>query len=218
MKFVKGTIVLLIMFLSLCKITFAEETKTFSSMMYDVLETEENEHISNIDNSGIFVRVFKVINGENSVIYEGDLADYDGGELVFADFTNMDCLIVMDWETLGNEIIYIVPVSKINEDKSLIITEIQNTDDLNATKTETVEQTSPISTTQLIEYDVTYSIISDESLSMDIDYNVYNGSSENDTVSLIAALYENGRLTITERRQQLLVAKRQIIHTMQEIC
>ena len=59
----------------------------------------------------------------------------------------------------------------------------------------TVEDPEHISNTQLIEYDITYSIISDSSLSVDIDYNVYNGNSENVIVSLIAALYENGRLS-----------------------
>ena len=80
-----------------------------------------------------------------------------------------------------------------NDEKSLITTESTDINELN-----TKEQISQIRTTELIEYDVTYSIISDGSLSMEIDYNVYNGSSENDTVSLIAALYENGRLSDIE--------------------
>lgn len=67
-------------------------------------------------------------------------------------------------------------------------------DSKNTTFGET-EQILTAGTTQLIEYGVTYSIVSGVSLSMDIDYNVYNGNSENDTVSLIAALYENDILS-----------------------
>ena len=204
MKIVKRTIALLIMFLMLSTITFAEETKTvsFKATVSDGdVTVEETELISDIDNSDLFVKVTKIADDKESVIYEGVLGEYDNGLWAFTDFSDIDFLVIFDWNSMENEAIYIVPVSELNDDKSSIeneiseTTEIQKSDDLNATKTETVEQTSPISTTQLIEYDVTYSIISDDSLSMDIDYNVYNGSSENDTVSLIAALYENGRLS-----------------------
>ena len=204
MKIVKRTIALLIMFLMLFTITFAEETKTVSfkvTVSDGDVTVEETELISDIDNSDLLVKVTKVTDNKESVIYEGILGEYDNGLWAFTDFSDIDFLVIFDWESMENEAIYIVPVSKLNDNKSSITTEasetteIQNTVDMNATRTETVEQPSPISATQLIEYDITYRIVSDDSLSMDIDYNVYNGNSENDTVSLIAALYENGRLS-----------------------
>lgn len=204
MKIVKRTIALLIMFLMLSTITFAEETKTvsFKATVSDGdVTVEETELISDIDNSDLFVKVTKIADDKESVIYEGVLGEYDNGLWAFTDFSDIDFLVIFDWNSMENEAIYIVPISKLNDNKSSMTTEtsettkIQNTDDLNTTRTETVEQPSPISATQLIEYDVTYSIVSDGSLSMDIDYNVYNGNSENDSVSLIAALYENGRLS-----------------------
>lgn len=198
MKIAKQTIVLLTMFFMLSTITFAEKIQTVSfeeTVSEGGVTIKEIEPISNIDNSNLLVKVIKVTDGKESVIYEGVLGEYDNGQWAFTDFSNIDFLVIVEWESMKNEAIYIIPVSKLEDNKASVTTEINNTDDMNSTRIENVEQPSSISTTQLIEYDITYNIISGGSLSMDIDYNVYNGTSENDSVSLIAALYENGRLS-----------------------
>ena len=144
MKIVKRTIALLIMFLMLSTITFAEETKTvsFKATVSDGdVTVEETELISDIDNSDLLVKVTKVTDNKESVIYEGILGEYDNGLWAFTDFSDIDFLVIFDWESMENEAIYIVPVSKLNDNKSSITTEasetteIQNTVDMNATRT-----------------------------------------------------------------------------------
>lgn len=197
MKIIKQVIVSLIMFLMLFTVTFAEETKNVSFKATvsgnNVTTMEEVELKSKIDNSNLLVKVIKVTGKKETIIYEGVLGKYDNGIWAFTDFSDIDIFVIVDWESIEDEAIYIVPIKMQNDEKSLITTESTDINELN-----TKEQISQIRTTELIEYDVTYSIVSDSSLSMEIDYNVYNGSSENDTVSLIAALYENGRLSDIE--------------------
>ncbi len=143
------------------------------------------------DFSDLWVEVTKIApDGTASHFYSGLFGEYDGGRWINIDFSDNKPLILYDWQTKNSY--FVLLAEKPEEDNT---PENQNADDLNSIRTENAEQVLTISTTQLIEYDVTYSIISDGSLSMDIDYNVYNGNSENDTVSLIAALYENGRLS-----------------------
>lgn len=63
-----------------------------------------------------------------------------------------------------------------------------------ATETTLGNDTALINGTELIEYDITYDIVSDNTLTIDIEYNVYNGNAENKGLSLIAALYYNSVL------------------------
>ena len=142
------------------------------------------------DSSDLWVEVTKIApDGTASHFYSGPFGEYDNGRWVNIDFSDKKPLMLCDWQT--QNCYWVVPAEKSDEDNSA---ENQNASDLNSTRTENAEQALTISTTQLIEYDVTYSIVSNDSLSMDIEYNVYNGNSENDSVLLIAALYENGRL------------------------
>ena len=109
MKIVKRTIALLIMFLMLSTITFAEETKTvsFKATVSDGdVTVEETELISDIDNSDLLVKVTKVTDNKESVIYEGILGEYDNGLWAFTDFSDIDFLVIFDWESMENEAIY----------------------------------------------------------------------------------------------------------------
>ena len=192
----KMTSLLLILFLFNVNV-FAEETTTATFKATtdgENVSVVETELESDIDNSDLLVKVTKVTGDTETVIYEGTLGGYENGIWAFTDFSDIDFLVIFEWESMENEAIYIVPVKETTDSTSSTTSETDiNT--FSATTAENTEQTSTISATQLIEYAITYSIISNDSLSMDIDYNVYNGNSENDTVSLIAVLYENGRLS-----------------------
>ena len=182
----------------LCLTVNAEETKTVSfitTVEDENVSIVETDTTSEVNNAALLVRVIKYVNDVETVIYEGPLGNYDNGLWNYTDFSSVDYLVLLDWQSMGDEVIYVVPLSKFDNDKLSDTNKTTNTNDLNSIKNGNNEQLSVSGNIQLIEYDVSYSIISDNSLSMDIDYNVYNGSSENDTVSLIAALYENGRLS-----------------------
>ena len=193
MNLIKKMTSLLLVLLLFAVNVFAEETTNVSfkaTIDGDNVTVVETESESDADNSNLSVRV---TNDTETVIYEGVLGEYENGRWAFIDFNEVACWTILDWETM--EAIHIVPIPESTDETSSVLSETVNINGLNTTSDENTEQSSAINTIQLIEYDVTYSIISDNSLSMNIDYNVYNGNSENDTVSLIAALYENGRLS-----------------------
>lgn len=195
----KKIIVLLFLFITLCTVVIAQEPieQTYK-MTIDFankrITMEEQSSQGEIDNSDLLVEVVKYANGIQSPIYAGPLSGYDNGAWINTNFGNAEYLMILDWKTMNDEAIYVIPLSKSNDSRTTT-TEVENIVDLSSIINENMEQSLQISATQLIEYDVTYSIVSDGSLSMDIDYNVYNGNSKNDTVSLIAVLYENGRLS-----------------------
>lgn len=198
MNLIKKMTSLLLVLMMLNIIAFAEESKNVSfnaTVSNEDVAIRETELKSEIDNSDLLVKVTNVTNDAETVIYEGVLEGYADGMWAFTDFSKIDFLVIFDWESMENEAIYVVPVKETTDSTSSVTSETTNINNLNTTNDINAEQVSTISATRLIEYDVTYSIVSDGSLSMDIDYNVYNGNSENDTVSLIAALYENGRLS-----------------------
>ena len=196
MKIVKRAISLLTVFLLLATITFAEENISLKSIENNSDTTiKETGLISNNDNSNFIVKVTKVTGDKESVIHEGVLGEYDDDIWAVNDLKNNECLVIFDWGSEENEVIYVTPVVKPNSGNISTSTETANTNNFNSTKDENEEPPISIENTQLIEYDVTYSIISGDNLSIAIDYNVYNGSSADDTVSLIAALYENDRLS-----------------------
>ena len=189
MKIVKQVIALLIMFLMLSTITFAEETKNVSFKA-----TIDNGNVSVVkqditaskDNSNLSVKVIKVVGDVENVIYEGFLGKYDEGKWVYTDFSEIDILVIFNWDSMENEALYIIPTESISDNKTTYTTD-------NTTQTGT--ETTPIGDTELMEYDVTYSIVSGDTLNIDINYNVYNGNTQNKSVSLIAALYNNGVLS-----------------------
>lgn len=198
MKLIKRMTSLILVMLLFGVNVFAEETTTASfkaTIDGENVSVVETELESDVDNSNLIVKVTKVTNDVETIIYEGKLGEYDNGIWAFTDFSEIDFLVIFDWNSMEDEAIYIVPVTATADSTSDVSSVTTTTNTLNATSDATAEQTTTTSTTELIEYDITYSIVSGDSLNMDIDYNVYNGNTEADTVSLIAVLYENGKMS-----------------------
>lgn len=150
-----------------------------------------------IDNSNILVEVtLTTRGGESSVIYTGTLGRYADGLLDSIDFSGTDTVILFNWETDDTYII-----KKVND---LIQEQIKpELNDFNNTAIDNnaVQSTATSSNVGVIEYDVEYEIINNESISMEIDYNIFNGSSEAENLTLIAALYEDNKLCDVEIKQ-----------------
>lgn len=206
MKNIKQVVVLITVFLMLPTITFATDMRnnTFKDNKIDEnIIIEQTEIINNINNFNLPVKVVRVTELGETVLYEGMLGGYDNGIWTSIDFSDIDFLGIFDWDSTVYGAIYIIPISNINtENESSIETELRNDEiikddfkESNEINGENIEQNSQMAYIQLVEYDVFYDIISGDSLSMNIDYNIYNGEPQNKTVSIIAALYENGRLS-----------------------
>lgn len=201
MKFVKKFVAYAAALLMLTATAFAEETTypTFKATIDgDNISVIETDLASDTDNSNLNVKVIKVTGDSETIIYEGLLGNYENGLWSFTDFSEIDILVIFEWDSMENEAIYIIPRREASSDAAL--ENIKNTYVTDNTIEETVgtesteTDTTTINSTELIEYDITYSIVSDNTLNMDIEYNVYNGNAENKSISLIAALYYNGVL------------------------
>ena len=201
MKFVKKLVAYAAALLMLTVTAFAEETTypTFKATIDgDNISVIETDLASDTDNSNLNVKVIKVAGDSETIIYEGLLGNYENGLWSFTDFSEIDILVIFEWDSMENEAIYIIPQREASSDaapaniKNTYVTDNTIEETVGTESTET--DTTTINSTELIEYDITYSIVSDNTLNMDIEYNVYNGNAENKSISLIAALYYNGVL------------------------
>lgn len=147
--------------------------------------------------SNILITVIKTRqNGESSVIYTGTLGGFADGTLNDINLSEVDAVILFDWEIDDTYIIKKVN-DLIQEQIKPELNDFNNTDIDN----NTVQSNITRSNVGIIEYDVEYEIINDESISMEIDYNIFNGGSESENVTLIAALYEDNKLCDIKTKQ-----------------
>lgn len=68
-----------------------------------------------LDNSNLLVEVtLTTSSGESSVIYTGVLSGYDEEMLEYVDFSDVDAVILFDWDS--SDMICIKPIAKLNEE------------------------------------------------------------------------------------------------------
>lgn len=194
----KKTILFASILAFLCQISVYSSAEHISSRTIN----SENTTIGQIspetnDKSNILITVTKTQqNGESSVIYTGTLDGFAEGKLNDIDISEIDAVILFNWETDDTYIIKKVN-DLIQEQIKPKLNDFNNIDiDNNTVQSNTTE-----SNVGVIEYDVEYEIINNESISMEIDYNVFNGGSEAENMTLIAALYEDNKLCDVEIKQ-----------------
>lgn len=143
------------------------------------------------------------------LLWDGISADTSNGSIVLLEFTTANNV-----ESVEN-LIKVTVVSACNgnlEDVKIIIHKRLISLDSKAEEEDRIEQFSSLSlgdavdittdqtlnettnSVQLIEYDVVYYVITYDCLTMDVDFTVHNGNSENVSVLLVASLYENDTL------------------------
>ncbi len=146
---------------------------------------KEDNLFSETDNSELEVNVIRQLDDTNSTIFTGKLKDYDNGKWIGIDFSEIQFLVIVEWESTDNELIYIIPIKN---------TGILRTDDNKKSESDGLKQNTPVqSQTDIsnVTYDVKYAVSND---SMNILYTVDNAAENNQTVNMIAALYKRGVL------------------------
>ena len=179
---------------------FAEETTATQNI------TTKDDLIDNInsdtDSSEIEVRVVKQKGDDQITIFTGKLKDYDNGKWISIDFSDIQFFVLLDWDSMESEAIYIVPLT--ND------TEIENNTDISKPSDESVNETlsngtalaSQINSIQCdvnLMYDGTYSeklIIRNKQLTVPVEI-TNNGSTDKNIVCYIAEYDENGVLRNT---------------------
>lgn len=72
----------------------------------------ESDLRGTIDNSDLMVNVVKQIGEETSVIYTGKLGEYENGAWSNVDFSEIDFLLLFEWDSSNNEALYIIPLEQ----------------------------------------------------------------------------------------------------------
>lgn len=159
----------------------------------------EDEITSDIDNSDLQVKAVRYINNQETVIYSGALGEYDNGAWIHTDFSEIEFLVILDWETPENEAIYVIPIDYYEsmESASLMTQPMENGKTL-------VYQASMITTT-VDNAEIDVSLLYNNSYSESVllpgeeltaEFNVNNNRLEDEiSLSTIIALYDSaGRL------------------------
>lgn len=82
----------------------------------------EDSLISSEDYSDMLVNVIKTKNGQQSTIYSGKLGGYENGLYSKTDFSEINFMIIFDWDSMEDEAIYIIPAT--NQSTNPILSEI----------------------------------------------------------------------------------------------
>ena len=114
MKLITKFIAFLTLLMMLSTTIYAEETKDVSfkaTIDGDNVSVVETELIGEVDNSQLQVQVIKQIGEQSTVIYTGNLGSYDNGAWNNVDFSDIQFLVLFDWDSMENEAVYIIPMA-----------------------------------------------------------------------------------------------------------
>lgn len=216
MQFLKRLTITLIILSVLILQVHAEETYNTSFKVAtdgENISVTETELVGNIDNSNLNVEVIKQIGEETTVIYTGLLGNYDGGIWSMIDFSEIDFLLILDWDTMEEESIYIRPI--ISEETENLTSDTAKMPEINKNNEISVYQNSIIQTgTENAEvnisllYNNSYSesvLLPGEELTAELQ--VSNNNTENDIeLSAIVALYDDAGKFVDMNVESITVA------------
>ena len=208
MQFLKRLTMVLIVFSMLILQVHAEETYNGEN-----ISVTETELVGNIDNSNLNVEVIKQIGEETTVIYTGLLGEYDGGIWSMIDFSEIDFLLILDWNTMEEESIYIRPI--ISEGIENTKSDTTKAPEIKANNEISVYQNSIIQT-GTENTDVNISLLYNNSYSESVllpgeeltaELEVSNYHTENDIeLSAIVALYDDAGKFVDMNVESITVA------------
>lgn len=93
----------------------------------NILVTEDSLS-SNKDYSDMLVNVVKETNGKKSTIYSGKLSGYENGAYCQVDFSEINFMVIFEWDSMEDEVIYIIPATIQTTTSTLSDIRPQNTE------------------------------------------------------------------------------------------
>lgn len=110
----------ILMILSLMTTVYAEQTLYYNiSVKENDVTVKQEKESKSVDSSDVNVKVAQYNGGTETVLYRGKLKDYDDGAWNFTDFNTIQFLVILEWDDIDSEPIYIIPeknsISKLNE-------------------------------------------------------------------------------------------------------
>ena len=123
MKKLKKIVILALIMCCLPISTFAENT---APVFFDVTienwkaDVKKSKPVSSTDNSELPVEVVTVTDGEPELIYKGRLGDYDNGMWNTTDFSDIQSLVILDWQNKDAPPRYIIPCAEFSENSAAL--------------------------------------------------------------------------------------------------
>ena len=169
---------------------FAEtDTLTYKAKMENgEITVEEKDIFAEVDNSNLNVNVIKQQGNTRTTVFTGKLKDYDDGRWINLDFSEIQFALIFDWDTMENEVIYVIPVRSETASVENDADEMSSNMESSESSTQEVSDMTNLSN---ITYDVTYTVVNEN---MNILYSVNNAMNTPQTVNIISVLYRNGVL------------------------
>ncbi len=117
---------------------FAEtNTITYKAKMENgEVTVEEKNLIGEVDNSNLDVNVIKQQGDTRTTIFAGKLKDYDNGRWANLDFSEIQFALILDWDTMENEAICIVPAKSDTASTEKVADEISTDTELSKSSTQ----------------------------------------------------------------------------------
>lgn len=173
-------------------VSFAEETEK------NELTMVHEEKIYEFDNSELDVQVIQQIRDEQMTIFTGKLKEYDNGRWIHLDFSEIQFMVIVEWEGPKDELIYIIPSKNISDVEVETTSNTANITGQNTGNNETQ------STSEAYKYGIgdviiknaeneTINLLKDaaELSAMTIAKNTVDAA----PVTIYAAIYDDGKLT-----------------------
>lgn len=196
MNWVKKVVLLFLVFSIISVTAYAGGTNrdTHSSIGNAKLKEESLTEIINY--SSVFVNVTKTTpDGNTTQIYSGPLSGYDGGRWTFLDFSNIQGVLVFDWES--DDSMWIVPVSQVASTPSPSLSDntvstLNETNNLMSVSSD-LEISSQIKINGVTVNEQGMRII--DNANMNCSFVISNSAAKSDGVIAILATYtEEGRI------------------------
>ncbi len=153
----------------------------------------EDSLTSETDYSDLYVNVIKDTNGQQTTIYSGALGGYADGAFADVDFSEINFMVVFDWNTMEEEAIYIIPATQnINENDISA-----NTVSTNEIATlQNTEPTDPVFSAEAVFWNTNEytEFIAENTDCLGVDLKLKNISEQEQYIQPYIALYENNRL------------------------
>ncbi len=197
MNVLRKTISVVLSVFMLTATVFAENnttTKTFKATTdgNDISITETDLY-GDIDNSNLSVKVIEQIGEQSTTVYTGLLSGYDNGAWNNVDFSDINFLVLLEWES--DVVIYIIPINEQNTINSINAASEENDNGTQENSENTLSVTETVSITSQIKIngvnvgETGLRII--DNANMQCDFSISNTSETAKSTAVILATYSS---------------------------
>ena len=176
---------------------FAEETYNASYRINideeQNVTIEESKLEGEIDNSDLGVQVIKKSGDDETIIYTGPLGEYEDGIWRFADFSEIQFLVLFDWEGPEGEAIYIIPIDKVANNLDNIISADETLSLMEVATINSIDSTFDFDAIFWNSNGYDEYIVENKNV-LGVDLRIKNNSNSSEIIQPYFALYESGKL------------------------